>query len=84
MVRWKPVSKAATSGIVGNLAPSIRMALVYGGLCAGATSAKASIASSTASVTSWTPETSLAWTDLKPIAETSEASFKTPVVGSVS
>ncbi len=59
------------------------MALVYGGLCAGATSAKASIAASTASSTRCTPVRFCAWTALNPIAETSAASASTPISGSV-
>ena len=60
------------------------MALTYGGLCAGATSANASIASSTSSSTMCTPVRSRAWTALKPMAATSDASSKHADSGSVS
>ena len=43
-MRWKSVSKAATSGISGSFSPNRRMALMYAGLWAGATSFISSMA----------------------------------------
>ena len=60
----------------GSSLASSRMAATYGGLWAGATSAYASIAASTAVIDALHAGDALAWTALKPMAASSDGSFR--------